>query len=124
MIYGIGVDLAEVHRIEEKLTRNESFKHFVFSPAEIAYCDDRKFPAMHYAGRWAVKEAFLKAFGVEFIGNHRFPEIETIHDEHGKPFVQLHGSMAEKFNEKKLGRIYVSTSHTKELATAYVIIEF
>ncbi len=123
MIYGIGIDLAEVDRIQEKITRNADFAKHVFSENEIDYCEKQKKSYEHFAARWAVKEAFLKAFGLKFIGNHRFYEIETVHDEFGKPSIELSGLMKDAFIEKKLGRILVSISHTSTLATAYVIIE-
>lgn len=123
MIAGIGTDLVEIHRIAEKIQRNEYFKNHVFTQNEIVYCDTQRNPAMHYAARWAVKEAFLKAYGVKYIGNHRLPEIETIRDEDGKPSILLHGETALNFNEKKFKHIHVSISHTDTHAMAYVIIE-
>ncbi|MBP6624648.1 MAG: holo-ACP synthase [Chitinophagaceae bacterium] len=124
MIYGIGIDLAEVNRIQEKISRNPDFARHVFSEKEIDYCEKQKKSFEHYAARWAVKEAFLKAFGLKFIGNHRFYEIETVHDEFGKPFIELSGLMKDAFDEKELGRIFVTISHTSTLAAAYVMIEF
>lgn len=124
MIAGIGTDIVEIHRIEEKITSNAYFKTHVFSNDEIAYCEKQKKPAMHFAARWAVKEAFLKAFGVRFIGNHRLPEIETRNDTHGKPSVLLHGKVADEFQEKQFSTIHVSISHTDVHAMAYVIIEY
>lgn len=123
MIAGIGTDIVEIHRIEHKLTQNEHFKAHVFSENEIRYCEKQKKPFMHFAARWAVKEAYLKAFGVQFIGNHRLPEIETVHNEHGKPFIQLKGKAQEEFADKGFNHIHVSISHTDVHAMAYVIIE-
>ena len=124
MIYGIGIDLIEVERMSEKIGKQPGFREFVFSEQEIAYCEKQKKPAMHFAARWAVKEAFLKAFGVRFIGNHRLPEIETRNDTHGKPSVLLHGKVADEFQEKQFSTIHVSISHTDVHAMAYVIIEY
>ncbi len=123
MIQGIGTDIVEVKRIGDKLLRNEAFKTHVFSAAEIAYCEKQKIPPVHFAARWAVKEAYLKAYGLRFIGNHRLHEIETIHNEDGKPSVKLNGQSAVMHEVKKLGRIHVSISHTEIYAVAYVIIE-
>ena len=65
MKFQVGVDIAEVDRIERSLQKfGDRFKERNFSPEEIRYCDSKKFPAMHYAGRWAAKEAFLKAVGI------------------------------------------------------------
>jgi holo-[acyl-carrier protein] synthase len=123
MIVGIGTDIVEVCRIEEKIARSDFFKAHVFSENEIAYCEKQKKPFVHFAARWAVKEAYLKAFGVKFIGNHRLPEIETVHNEDGKPFLNLIGKALEEFEDKKYTNIHLSISHTDSHAIAYVIIE-
>ena len=123
MIQGIGTDIVEIKRIADKLTRNKTFKEHVFSPQEIAYCEKQKFPFMHFAARWAVKEAYLKAYGLKFIGNHRLHEIETVHNEDGKPAVVLTGLAAQQHEQKQLGRIHLSISHTDVYAVAYLIIE-
>ena len=65
----------------------------------------------------------MKAYGVKFIGNHRLTEIETLHNENGKPFIKLNGKALNEFEEKKYTKIHLSISHTDSLATAYVIIE-
>jgi len=123
MIVGIGTDIVEVCRIEEKIARSDFFKTHVFSENEITYCEKQKKPFIHYAARWAVKEAYLKAYGVKFIGNHRLPEIETVHNEDGKPFLNLIGKALEEFEDKKYTNIHLSISHTNSHAIAYVIIE-
>jgi len=123
MIAGIGTDIVEVHRIEGKITANQYFKEHVFSLTEISYCDQQKKPGIHYAARWAAKEAYLKAYGLKFIGNHRLYEIETLHNEDGKPYIHLLGKAMEEFMEKKFESIHVSISHTDAHAIAYVIIE-
>ena len=123
MIAGIGTDITEVSRIEDKLSRSEHFMSHVFSAQEAEYCQKQKLPAMHFAARWAVKEAFLKAFGLKFIGNHKLHEIEVVHDEHGKPSVELSGQTKEQFQERGFAHIHVSISHTQRYAVAYIIIE-
>ena len=124
MIAGIGTDIVEVSRIETKISTNQYFKEHVYSVAEISYCDQQRKPAMHYAARWAVKEAYLKAYGVKFIGNHKLHEIEVLHNEDGKPHINLMGKALTEFNDKKYDSIHVSISHTDTHAIAYVVIEF
>lgn len=123
MITGIGTDIVEVKRIEEKIQKNESFVSHVFSLGEIEYCSKQKTPSMHYAARWAVKEAFLKAFGVNFIGNHKLTEIEVKNHDNGKPYIELSGRAKDEFANKGFTKIHVSISHTHHHAMAYIIIE-
>ncbi|MGI9192049.1 MAG: holo-ACP synthase [Chitinophagaceae bacterium] len=123
MIAGIGTDMVDIQRIAQVVARGEHFKLKVFAPDEIAYCDAQRHPAQHYAARWAVKEAYLKAFGVEFITGHDLSLIVTCKDELGKPYLELRGKEKERFDAKQLGAIHVSLSHTDTLAMAYVIIE-
>ena len=123
MIKGIGTDIVEVKRIQTKFERSAHFKTHVFSVDEIQYCDRQPNPAMHFAARWAAKEAYLKAFGVKFIGNHVLSEIETKHEKNGKPYIDLSGKEKVAFEEKQLKTIHLSISHTEHYATAYVIIE-
>lgn len=123
MIAGIGTDIVEVERIGEKLSRSEYFKEHVFSPVEIDYCEKQKYPFVHFAARWAVKEAFLKAFGLKFIGNHKLPEIETRHDADGKPLIHLTGRTLDEFRERGFSEVHVTISHTVHYAVAYIVIE-
>lgn len=63
--FQVGIDIAEVDRIAASLKKfGDRFKERNFSAEEIAYCDAKHQPEMHYAGRWAAKEAFLKAIGI------------------------------------------------------------
>lgn len=123
MIQGIGIDIVEIARIEEKIKSNPHFVTHVFSPKEVAYCEGKKKPAMHFAGKWAAKEAYLKAYGLNFIGNHKLHEIEILQEENGNPYIQLLCKSALNHQEKALGKIHLSISHTDIIATAYVIIE-
>ncbi len=123
MIYGFGTDIVEVARIQEKLAANPALIQHIFSAVEQDYCAVQKHPAVSYAARFAVKEAFLKAFGVTFIGNHALPEIGVQNTEHGKPNIILTGKTLAAFTNCNLGAIHVSISHTLVYAMASVIIE-
>ncbi|MBP7870250.1 MAG: holo-ACP synthase, partial [Candidatus Saccharicenans sp.] len=76
MIFGVGVDIIEVDRIEDKLSRTPGLKDKLYTPVEIGYCESKKFPAQHYAARFAAKEAFLKALGTGWSRGVKFSEIE------------------------------------------------
>ena len=121
MIKGIGTDIAEVSRLERSLSRGNEFRDKVFSESEIAYCDKAGMPS--YAGRFAAKEAFLKALGTGWRGNIQLNEIEVLNDELGKPYMNFLGQTAQELEPLNKQQIQVSISHTREYATAFVIIE-
>ncbi|MES2774222.1 MAG: holo-ACP synthase [Bacteroidota bacterium] len=123
MIFGIGTDLIEVERVAEKISKKSGFRELVFSPNEIAYCEAMANKYEHYAARFAAKEAFFKALGTGWKTGTAFNEIEIVHDENKKPGICFLGETAVTIMEMKLGKISVSLSHLKTMATAIVIIE-
>ncbi len=123
MIFGIGTDLVDVERMAEKLEKKAGFKELVFSADEIMYCEARTFKYEHYAARFAAKESFLKAIGTGWSKGTAFNEIEIVNDEHGKPELRFSGITLKTIEGLKLGKIFVSLSHTKTMASALVIIE-
>ncbi len=123
MIFGIGTDMIEVERIAEKIGKNAGFKELVFSKSEIDYCEKKTHVNQHYAARFAAKEAFFKALGTGWKNGTAFNEIEITNDETGKPNISFIGQTAQSIAEMQLGKISVSISHLKILASAVVIIE-
>jgi holo-[acyl-carrier protein] synthase len=123
MIHGVGIDIIEVDRVTEKISKENGFRELVFSAGEIAYCESKTHKFEHYAARFAAKEAFLKAIGTGWFGNVAFNEIEVINDELGKPAIQLLGNTKTFLENKNINRISVSMSHLKTVASAVVIIE-
>ncbi len=123
MVYGIGIDLIEVGRMEEKIGKQPGFREFVFSEQEIAYCEKHTHKFERYAARFAAKEAFFKALGTGWREGTAFNEIEIGNEENGKPQVRLLGKTAITFEAMGLGKIFVSLSHLTSMATAMVIIE-
>ena len=123
MIYGLGIDLIEVERVEEKISKKAGFKELVFSKHEIDYCEQRTNKFEHYAARFAAKEAFFKAIGTGWKEGTAFNEIEVINNESGKPKLSFLGKTAEAIEQMELGKISVSLSHLKTMASAVVIIE-
>ncbi len=115
---GIGIDLVEVSRIRDMLQRHgERFKERTFAEAEIRYCDGCADPAMHYAARFAAKEAVAKALGTGFASGVSWTDIEITRAENGAPSVHLHGGAA-KIADEKGAHVIVSLTHTRELAAA------
>lgn len=123
MIAGLGIDMIEVERISEKMTRAEGFRELVFSEREIAYCEQKKNKFEHYAVRFAAKEAFYKAIGSGWKNGTAFNEIEISNDDKGKPYIQLLGNTATLITEMSIKNILVSLTHLKTIASAVVIIE-
>ena len=123
MIYGIGIDQIEVERVAEKIGKESGFKELVFSPTEIGYCEAKTNKFEHYAARFAAKEAFFKAMGTGWRNGTAFNEIEIINNKEGKPGISFLGNTKLSIDELKLGKISVSLSHLKTMASAVVIIE-
>jgi holo-[acyl-carrier protein] synthase len=123
MIFGIGIDLIEVARVAEKISKKSGFKELVFSQAEINYCESKTYKYEHYAARFAAKEAFFKALGTGWKNGTAFNEVEITNDENGKPEISFLGKTAASIAEMKLGKMSVSLSHLKTIASAVVIIE-
>lgn len=124
MIAGIGIDLVSVQRIGNKLAANVALRNTIFSIAEIEYCEKATNKMQHYAARFAVKEAFLKAVGKGLLlGTTALREIEVYQNEDGKPFIKLHNSLDTLRTEQGWISLHVSISHEGDMATAIVILE-
>ena len=78
MIIGIGIDMIEVDRVNEKIDRTKGFKEKIFSEGEILFCESRKNKTQSYAARFAAKEAFLKATGLGLTLGYTLSEIEVV----------------------------------------------
>jgi holo-[acyl-carrier protein] synthase len=122
MIVGVGIDLIEVARVMEKVNKDNGFREMVFSRKEIDFCESN-IKAENYAGRFAAKEAFLKATGWGLLLGNNLADIEIESDAHGKPTIQLNGEFKNQAEQNNWARIHVSISHLKEVACAVVIIE-
>lgn len=120
MIYGIGTDIIEVKRIEQAIQRfGPRFLDRLFSEAEQLYCQRHRDGARHYAGRFAAKEAIVKALGTGFRDGINWLDITISNDHHGKPVVTLSSKLQEMFNSPNL---LISISHCREYATAFAVI--
>jgi holo-[acyl-carrier protein] synthase len=122
MIYGIGIDLVEIGRMERALQRwGERFERRVFSDREIAYCRKHARPHIHYAGRFAAKEAFIKALG-GFRGL-AMRDIEVLNDTAGKPDFDLNATVRRALEERGIRHVCLSVTHTEQQASALVVME-
>ena len=122
MIYGIGIDLVEIQRIEQALKRwGERFERRVFSDQEIAYCRKHVRAHIHYAGRFAAKEAFIKSIGG--LRGLTMRDIEILNDNEGKPAFRLNTAVDRMLKERGIRHIALSVTHTNQYASALVIME-
>ncbi len=95
MIIGIGIDLVKISRIEKAGKNHPAFLERVFTRKERDYCERQKFPAQHYAARFAAKEAVMKAFGTGMSAGMKWTEIEVLHGEGGGPIVNISGRVRD-----------------------------
>lgn len=120
-LLSLGLDLVEVSRIRDLLERHgERFKERTFSEAERAYCDRNADPAMHYAARFAAKEAVAKALGTGFAEGVSWSDIEVVRADNGQPSIALHGGAAERAALLGIQRLLLTLTHTKDVAAASV----
>ncbi len=123
-IIGIGTDIIECLRIAQMIERHgELFIRRVYTEHEIAYCSNKKAATQHYAGRWAAKEAVLKALGTGWIRGISWRDVEVRHKPGGAPTVALRGGAKEVLERSGITRMHVSISHCRSHATAYAIAE-
>ena len=124
MIHGIGTDFVEVFRIEKILQRwGDRFTGKVYSRNEIDYCQNKAFPAMHYAARFAAKESFLKSLGIGLGMGIRLKEIEVINNPQGRPVLEIHERIKDNLDKLGITTIHLSITHTRDHAHAVVILE-
>lgn len=125
MIISSGVDLAEVDRIQAAVENPKTGRRFrsrVYTAAEIAYCEKKtrgKYES--YAGRFAAKEAVMKALGRGWGSKVAWREIEVVRARSGKPDIQLHDKTAALAAQLGIRRWVLSITHTKEHGLAHVI---
>lgn len=123
-IYGIGIDLCEIARIEKSLERHgDSFADKILHPQEKEHFEKHHFQARFLAKRFAAKEAFGKAMGSGIAQGITMPCIEVQNDDLGKPLLVLHGKALEKVEQLGRVQIHLSISDEKQYAIAQVIVE-
>lgn len=121
MIIGLGCDIIEISRIRKAIERhkNKIIEH-LFTPFEMEHALRFTDPSFHFAGRFAAKEAVLKALGTGLSGNLSWHDIEIRNDPKGKPEVFLSEALKKRVPS---GIFHLSISHSKEYAMATAIIE-
>ena len=118
-IIGLGVDLCEIERIERAIARHPSFRDRVFTPEEIAYCDAKARPAESYAGRFAAREATIKALGG--YRGRRWLDISVTRDPTGAPAIRLDGNAKRCADALGVSAVLITFSHERSNAVAFAI---
>lgn len=122
MIVGIGIDLVDITRLEEKLS-SAAFKRKVFTEAEIDDCESHTNSPERFAGKFAAKEALMKAIGKGIRQAVGFTQIEVLNNEAGAPVITTSRKARETLADLGATQIHVSISHTGGMAVAMVVLE-
>ena len=124
LIIGCGIDLVRIERIEKIIKRwGNNFNSRIFTPLERDYCEKKKNNKFQsYAGKFAAKEALLKALGLGLRGAN-WKEIEIRNNELGQPIIDTSGKLKNIALAKGVKKYFITVSHTKEYAIAQVILE-
>ena len=121
-IAGTGLDIVETERIRKSVEQfGDRFLNRVFLPSEIEYCRGMKFPELHFAARFAAKEAISKAFGTGIGHELGWRDMEICRRASGEPYVRLHGKGAALAQARGVTQIFVSLSHCREDAAASAV---
>jgi holo-[acyl-carrier protein] synthase len=121
-IIGMGLDATDLHRISELLQRyRDRFLRRIFTDGEIAYCTRRRDPVPHLAGRFAVKEAAMKALGTGRTRGVLWKDIEVVRVG-GPPQLRFHGGAARRAEAMQVRRTLVTITHSESIALAQVIL--
>ena len=118
-IVGLGVDICEIARMERALARHPTMRRRVFTLEEIAYCDSKARPAESYAGRFAAREAVIKALG-GYRGK-RWQDISVTRHPSGAPIIALAGNAARRAEALGISKVLITFTHEKTNAVAFAV---
>jgi holo-[acyl-carrier protein] synthase len=124
MIVGLGIDITKIDRLEAAISRHgRPFLERVFTPSEIDYCEKHRNHAERFAGRFAAKEAAMKALGTGWRRGVRWVDIEVVREPSGKPTLKLSGASREIADRLGVKNISLTITHSGNTALAQVIFE-
>jgi holo-[acyl-carrier protein] synthase len=122
MIYGIGIDIIRINRMEEVVKKwGNRFLDKVFTANELEYCYKKYSPYLSLAVRFAAKEAFIKAMGSGSSLSLR--DIEVINTRSGKPTINVNKKLEDLFDNHRIMNAHLSLSHERDYGVACVILE-
>ena len=117
----VGVDAVGVERLRRLVEGDEHRQGSLFTEGELAYCRGKRRCYEHMAGRFAAKEAVLKAFGTGISQRMRWTDVEVVNERSGRPTIRLEGAVALFARRHGLRDLDVSISHTEGLAFAHAL---
>lgn len=121
-LIGIGIDVVEVDRIADALERHgDAFRDRIFTERERAYCSSQKRPALHYAARFAAKEAVAKAFGTGIGKDLGWLDMEIIRRPSGEPALELSGTGKAYAEANGIAEVKISLTHARDYAAANAV---
>jgi holo-[acyl-carrier protein] synthase len=121
-IIGLGLDATDIPRIAQTIERyGDRFIRRIFTEGETAYCNRRREPAIHFAGRFAVKEAAMKALGTGHSHGVLWRDVEVVR-RGGPPTLHFHGGAARRFAAMGGRSSLVTITHSETLALAEVLL--
>jgi len=124
MIFGSGIDIVNIERIERLMARwGDRFLGRVYTEREIFWCRRKSHPMECFAIRFAAKEAFLKAIGTGLRHGIQWTDIEVENDPMGKPLLSLHRKAKEFLLSRRIERTLLTLSHDRPYAVAHVLLE-
>jgi len=124
MITGIGIDVVQNERIRDSIQRfGDRFLNRIYTEGEIEYCKKCVQPEIHYAARFAAKEAAFKALGTGWGGGVKWKDVEVVRLPSGRPELHLHGEALMHAASAGASRFHVSLTHDQLISSAVVILE-
>lgn len=124
MIFGTGIDIVNIERIERLMSRwGDLFLGRIFTEKEIIRCQQRGRPPECFAIRFAAKEAFLKAIGWGLRNGIHWTDIEVESDAMGKPSLAFHRKAKEVLEIQRIQKTHLTLSHDRPYAVAHVVLE-
>ena len=124
MITGIGIDVIQNQRIRDSIERfGDRFLNRIYTEGEMEYCKKCANPNIHYAARFAAKEAAFKALGTGWAAGVKWKDVEVTRMPSGKPELELHGEALARATAMGTQRFYVSLTHDELVSCAVVIFE-
>jgi holo-[acyl-carrier protein] synthase len=118
-IVGLGVDICEIARMERALARHPTMRDRLFTPEEVAYCEGKARPSESYAGRFAAREATIKALG-GYRGK-RWQDISVVRAPSGAPAIRLEGQAKARADELGVTHVLITFTHERTNAVAFAV---